>query len=240
MKVCSPCKHVIVAQMIQIQQAAEAAEIDTKSFCDQNAAIFEDLAKLANISHDRFIRTTDPDHILAVQHFWKALLERGFIYESKHEGWYSVSDETFYPESAITRTLNPSTGKTFVASVETGKEVEWTSELNYHFKLSAFREPLLQFYKENPNFIVPASRMQEVVTSVEEGLSDLSISRPRDRLSWGIPVPGDATQTIYVWLDALINYLTKAGYPFQQPGQHGAWPADVQVIGKDIMRLVIK
>lgn len=164
------------------------------------------------------------------------LQERGYIYESKHEGWYSVSDETFYPESAVTRALNHTTGKPFMASAETGKEVEWTSEINYHFRLSAFREPLLQFYKENPKFIVPSTRMQQIVKSVEEGLSDLSISRPSNRLTWGIPVPDDATQTIYVWLDALINYLTKGGYPFQAPEVVGPWPADVQVIGKDIMR----
>jgi len=124
-----------------------------------------------------------------------------------------------------------------MASKETGKEVEWTSEVNYHFRLSSFKDRLLDFYDANPNFVVPVSRMNDVVRWVSNGLEDLSISRPVERLSWGIRVPGDESQTIYVWLDALINYITKAGYPWA-PGQESTlgWPADVQVIGKDIVR----
>lgn len=125
--------------------------------------------------------------------------------------------------------------------METGKEVEWTSENNYHFRLSALKDRLLEFYKENPQFVVPATRMNDVVQVVSSGLGDLSVSRPVERLTWGIPVPDDDTQTIYVWLDALINYLTKSNYPFQIPGQENAagWPADVHVIGKDIVRYVL-
>ena len=128
--------------------------------------------------------------------------------------------------------------KPIQASTETGKEVEWASEQNYHFRMSALREPLLKFYKENPQFIVPSTRMKDVVQQVEAGLDDLSISRPVKRLSWGVRVPDDESQTIYVWLDALINYLTKAGYPYHAPGtEHvGGWPADCHVIGKDIIR----
>ena len=183
------------------------------------------------------------------------LKERGYIYESKHEGWYSVSDESFYPASAVHWALDPATGRKFMvsqstwrqtvahlsqASMETGKEVEWTSETNYHFRLSAFRDRLLEHYERHPNFVVPASRMSEVVQAVTSGLQDLSISRPSERLTWGIPVPHDDTQTIYVWLDALINYLTKANYPLQVPGQEHAagWPADCHLIGKDILRSV--
>lgn len=122
-------------------------------------------------------------------------------------------------------------------AIETGSPVEWSSEKNYHFRLSAFREPLLEFFKHNPTWIQPESRMQEVVSAVESGLEDLSISRPTERLSWGIRVPEDETQTIYVWLDALMNYVTKSGYPWT-PGQEqaGGWPADCHVIGKDIVR----
>ena len=122
--------------------------------------------------------------------------------------------------------------------METGSEVEWTSETNHHFRLSAFRERLLDFYRANPTFIVPAPRMQDVVQAVTAGLDDLSVSRPAERLTWGIPVPDDETQTIYVWLDALVNYVTKANYPFQIPGQEDAagWPADCHVVGKDIVR----
>ena len=116
--------------------------------------------------------------------------------------------------------------------------VEWTSETNYHFRLSNFQSPLLDFYRQNPNFIVPKTRSNEIYRYVEAGLQDLSVSRPTKRLSWGIPVPDDPTQTIYVWLDALINYLTRAGYPFQDSQKEAAvaWPADCHVIGKDIIR----
>lgn len=124
-------------------------------------------------------------------------------------------------------------------SIETGKEVEWSSETNYHFRLSAFKDRLLEHYRNNPDFITPSVYQDMIVQSVSSGLPDLSVSRPVERLTWGVRVPGDDSQTIYVWLDALISYLTKAGYPFP-PGQEGkkGWPADVHVIGKDIARLV--
>jgi methionyl-tRNA synthetase len=222
---------------MKIQRAAAAARMPPKEFCDLTAETFKTLAARAGLSNDHFVRTTDPDHKDAVQYFWFMLSEREYIYESKHEGWYCVSDETYYPESAIEKRLDPFTGRTFMASTETGKEVEWTSEKNYHFRLSAFKDQLLDFYKANPDFVVPASRMEDVVKWVSAGLEDLSISRPVDRLTWGIRVPDDESQTIYVWLDALINYITKAGYPWA-PGKEtaGGWPADVQVIGKDIVR----
>lgn len=123
------------------------------------------------------------------------------------------------------------------ASIETGKEVEWTTEINYHFRLSAFKDQLLHFYRENPGWIIPQFRMDDVVQAVSSGLEDLSVSRPTSRLTWGVPVPGDDSQTIYVWLDALLNYATKIGYPWP-PGkmQSSGWPADCHVIGKDITR----
>lgn len=222
---------------MKIQQAAAQASIPPKEFCDLTSQTFFNLAERAQLSYDHFVRTTDEDHKEAVQYFWRMLKDKGYIYESKHEGWYCVSDETFYPETVIEKRQDPSTGKIFMASQETGKEVEWSSEFNYHFRLSAFKEPLLEFYKANPEFVVPATRMNDVVKWVSAGLEDLSISRPVERLSWGIAVPDDASQTIYVWLDALINYITKAGYPWA-PGQEsaGGWPADLQVIGKDIVR----
>lgn len=221
---------------LKVQKAAEAKDISPKQLCDKNAAVFLDLAKAANISFDRFIRTTDGDHKIAVEHFWKQLKERGYIYESTHEGWYSVSDETFYPESQIHLIIDPPTGRKIYASKETGKEVEWTSERNYHFRLSAFRDRLLEHYRQHPNFIVPAQRMNFIKNEVEAGLSDLSVSRPSARLQWGIRVPGDETQTIYVWLDALINYITATGYPTGEGDKHKLWPPNVQVIGKDIIR----
>lgn len=225
---------------MKIQRAAELANTPPKELCDATAETFKSLASRAQLSNDHFIRTTDEDHKQAVQYFWRMLMERGYIYESRHQGWYCVSDETYYPESTIEKRLDPHTGKTFMASQETGKEVEWTSEKNYHFRLSAFKDRLLEFYADNPKFVVPVTRMKDVVNWVSEGLEDLSISRPVERLTWGIPVPGDDTQTIYVWLDALVNYITKAGYPWTPGSEHlstqQGWPADVQVIGKDIVR----
>ncbi|MCJ1397134.1 methionyl-tRNA synthetase [Xylographa trunciseda] len=258
MKVCGNHErnYQEILKASKIERAASEAGQDVRAFCDQNYKSFEVrhsvdlkeqleyadplkvLAQRANIDNDHFIRTSEPDHRFAVQHFWLMLKERGYIYTSKHEGWYAVSDETFYPASGVQLNLEPSTGRKFMASVETGKEVEWTSENNYHFRLSAFKNRLLEYYASNPKFVVPATRMNDVVQAVTAGLDDLSISRPVERLSWGIPVPDDETQTIYVWLDALINYLTKANYPFQLPGKEDAagWPADCQVIGKDIVR----
>ena len=222
---------------MKIQRAAAKAERDPRGFCDEMHIPFKQLAQDAHIDHDHFVRTSEPPHRYAVQHFWLVLRQKDLIYEKKHEGWYSVSDETFFPENAIGPALDPATGRKFMASKETGKEVEWTSEVNYHFRMSLFRDQLLQFYKDNPNFIVPETRMKEVVSEVEAGLSDLSVSRPAERLSWGIPVPDDPTQTVYVWVDALINYLTKANFPFHPGDEHkGGWPADCHVIGKDIVR----
>lgn len=221
---------------IKVQRAAELAGADTYTFCTQHASQFQSLADAADISYDRFFRTTDADHKEAVTHFWHELNRQGLIYEAKHEGWYCISDETFYPESQVQMVLDPATGEKIMASVETGKEVIWTSETNYHFRLSAFRDRLLKHYEEHPQFIVPRQRMNFIISEVESGLSDLSISRPKERLSWGIPVPDDPSQTIYVWFDALINYLTHTGYPYTAPGEPSIWPADVQVIGKDIIR----
>ncbi|KAI1005093.1 putative methionine--tRNA ligase [Podosphaera aphanis] len=222
---------------IKIQRAAILANRPVKELCDSNSEIFKKLASRALISNDHFIRTTDPNHKEAVQYFWSVLKSRNLIYESEHQGWYCVSEETFYPESSIEKRLDPFTGRSFMASQETGKEVEWINEKNYHFRLSKFKEPLLAFYQENPEFVTPSFRMKEVIAAVSSGLNDLSISRPVERLSWGVPVPDDESQTIYVWLDALVNYLTKANYPWP-PGEGSStiWPANVHVVGKDIVR----
>jgi methionyl-tRNA synthetase len=223
---------------MKIQRAAALEDIPPQRFCDANAATFKDLAQKSLVDYDFFIRTTDADHVDAVKHFWFLLREKGHIYESKHAGWYCVSDECFYPESAIEKKVDPMTGKVHMASVETGNMVEWTEERNYHFRMSALKDRLLEFYEQNPEWVLPASRMADVVSWVKNNLEDLSISRPVDRLSWGIPVPDDPSQTVYVWVDALINYITKAGFPSWAPkAEHeGGWPADVHVIGKDIVR----
>ncbi|KAF2474750.1 uncharacterized protein BDR25DRAFT_322910 [Lindgomyces ingoldianus] len=222
---------------LKVQQASAKAGIDPKPFCDKGSEIFKELARKADVTNDHFARTTDKEHKDAVGYAWFLLQEKGYIYTSQHDGWYSITDEAFYPQSAVQLYLDPPTGRKIMTSIETGSEVEWSSEKNYHFRLSAFRDPLLEFYKANPSWISPEHRMKEVVEAVESGLEDLSISRPSSRLTWGIRVPHDETQTIYVWLDALMNYVNKVGYPWQ-PGLEsvGGWPADCHVIGKDIMR----
>lgn len=222
---------------MKVQKAAEKANTDVKLFCDHHAQQFRNLADAANIDYDRFMRTTDEDHKDAVRYVWHALNRNGYIYEAKHEGWYSVSDETFYPATQVQKVLDPSTGLTKIVSIETGKDVEWTSETNYHFRLSAFQKPLLDHYEKNPGAIVPKQRMKFIMDEIRAGLKDLSVSRPSSRLTWGIPVPNDESQTIYVWLDALFNYLTMTGYPQVQMTDPGmVWPPNCQVIGKDIIR----
>ena len=223
---------------MKVQQAAALAEMDPKRFCDGNAERFEELAQLTNVDYDRFIRTTDRDHVQAVEHFWFLLRERGLIYETKHEGWYSVSDECFYPESQVFKHQDAFTGVVHMASVETKSKVEWVEEKNYCFRMTRLRDSLLAFYAQNPGWIEPAYRMNEVVQWVENHLEDLSISRPVQRLNWGIRVPDDPSHTIYVWVDALVNYLTAAGFPGWVPGEAhlGGWPADLHVVGKDILR----
>ncbi|KAF3919352.1 hypothetical protein ABW21_db0203828 [Orbilia brochopaga] len=220
---------------MKIQHAAQRAGVEPKAFCDNGAATFKKLADQAEVSCDRFIRTTDPDHREAVEYFWRVLRERGYIELKNHSGWYSVSDEAFYPDSAVQQIIHPPTGQPIIISKETGNTVERASEENYHFKLSEMAPCLLEFYAANPNFLLPHQRHDALVREVSAGLQDLSISRPRERLNWGIPVPGDDSQTIYVWLDALVNYLTFTGYP-SAPGASTAWPADLHIIGKDIIR----
>lgn len=228
---------------LKVQQAADAAKQLPKPFVDQASEIFKQLAKVGEISYDRFIRTTDEDHIRASKEIWQILEKNGYIYKGQHSGWYSISDETFYPENQVEKKkvikMGPSgeeiENEVFV-SVETGKTVEWTSEENFFFSLSKIQPRLLNFLKENPEFIYPKARYQQILNEVEAGLPDLSISRPKTRCSWGIPVPGEEdSQVMYVWLDALTNYLTSAGFPWN--GNNGSlWPADVHVIGKDIIR----
>ncbi|KAK6340711.1 methionyl-tRNA synthetase [Orbilia brochopaga] len=220
---------------MKIQQAAGRAGMEPKAFCDNGAATFKKLAEDAEVGCDRFIRTTDPDHREAVEYFWRVLRERGYIELKNHTGWYSVSDEAFYPDSAVEKIIHPPTGQPITISKETGNTVERATEENYHFKLSEMAPHLLSFYAANPSFLLPRPRYDALVKEVSCGLQDLSISRPRERLSWGIPVPGDDSQTIYVWLDALVNYLTFTGYP-SPPGASTAWPADLHIIGKDIIR----
>jgi methionyl-tRNA synthetase len=187
------------------------------------------MCQLLDISQDDFIRTTEPRHIAGVQALWQALERRGEIYLGRFAGWYSVRDEAFYDESELIA------GADGARLAPTGAEVEWFEEENYFFRLSAWQDRLLAYYDANPEAIAPRSRRNEVISFVKSGLRDLSISRTS--FSWGIPVPGDPRHVIYVWLDALANYITALGYP-ETGGDLFArfWPADVHIVGKDILR----
>lgn len=225
---------------LKIQQAAKAKGLEPQAFCDELSEHFRNLAAKANISYTRFSRTTEKDHHEAVEHLWRGLDAKGLIYKGKHEGWYSITDECFYTDTQVTKVVPSVPGESeYYISVETGSKVEWTQEENYKFRLSAFRESLLDHYRNNPDAIFPEQFHAEVLSTLSAPVEDLSVSRPRSRLTWGIPVPNDPEHTIYVWIDALTVYLSATGYPWaparQSPAQ-AAWPPDVQVIGKDILR----
>ncbi|KAF4990384.1 hypothetical protein FGRMN_8519 [Fusarium graminum] len=228
---------------MKIQQAALKEGLPPKEFCDDNSNKFKSLAEHSSISHDFFIRTTDQDHKDVVQEFWQLLKARApeglGLYKGTHEGWYCVSDECFYPEDLVQPSVVPQTGRKIMISSESGNEVEWVTEDTWFFPLSKYKEKLLKFYQENPDWIQPVSRMNEVRHWVENHLEDLSVTRPATRLNWGIQDPEDPGNTIYVWVDALVNYLTKAGFGSKwhvDDADTGIWPADVHVIGKDIIR----
>ncbi|GAA5877533.1 hypothetical protein JCM8547_000181 [Rhodosporidiobolus lusitaniae] len=228
---------------LKIQRVAEAKGISPKALCDGVSERFRDLAAAGGMDHQVFIRTTEGRHRTAVEHVWRELQKRGYIYKSSYAGWYAVSDEAYVPEGQIGEVIDPKSGEKYMASTETGTRVEWMEEENYKFRLSAFREPILKWLQSDPSPVQPPSRSTALVSSLLQptttDLNDLSISRPRSRLSWGIPVPDDPDHTIYVWIDALVNYLTAAGYPWKGGeafAECKVWPPDLQVVGKDIIR----
>ncbi len=214
---------------LKIQRAAENKNLETQNFCDEISKTFKDLTKTLNLSNNDFIRTTENRHKKTVLHLWKTLEENDEIYLSKYSGWYSVSDEAFYNEGEI----EENNGKK-IASVSKST-VEWVDEESYFFRLSKWEKPLLEFYEKNPNFISPESRKNEVISFVKSGLKDLSISRKS--FSWGIKVPNNNEHVIYVWLDALTNYLSSVNYPDTKNELFkNFWPASIHLIGKDILR----
>ncbi|KAJ1917531.1 methionyl-tRNA synthetase [Mycoemilia scoparia] len=228
---------------LKIQQAADKAKMNPLDFCTMHSEKFKEMFKVANISYTDFIRTSERRHYKAVSHFWDILFQKGFIYKGKHSGWYSISDEAFYTDSQIEETIDQKTGKKIMVSKESGQQVEWTEEENYKFKLSLFKDRLIEWIKTTPDVIYPPSRRNEVLSWLQSDITDLSVSRPRSRLTWGIPVPGDPEHTIYVWLDALVNYATVNGYPWSnsleaksQEAASNNFPADIHVVGKDIIR----
>ncbi len=214
---------------LKIQRAAEARGIDTKEFCDEISKTFRNLSDTLNLTNTDFIRTTEERHIKSVQNLWNILVDNNQIYLSKYSGWYSVSDEAFYNENEIKEENGVN------LSINSGSKVEWVEEESYFFKLSKWENKLLEFYEKNPKFILPNSRRNEVISFVKNGLKDLSVSRKS--FSWGIKVPNDNDHIIYVWLDALTNYISALNYPDKNDTKYKKfWPADLHMIGKDILR----
>jgi|TARA_B110000037_G_scaffold154426_1_gene174255 methionyl-tRNA synthetase len=214
---------------LKIQRAAESKKIEPLEFCNQISQTFRNLSSTLNLSNTDFIRTTEERHKITVQHLWSILEKNDDIYLSKYSGWYSVSDEAFYGEDEIIE-------KDGIKIAESsGSSVEWIEEESYFFRLSKWQNKLLNYYEKNTDFISPKSRKNEVVSFVKGGLKDLSISRKA--FSWGIKVPNNPDHVIYVWLDALTNYISALNYPNTDDNLFKKfWPASVHLIGKDILR----
>ena len=214
---------------LKIQKAAEKNKLDPLEHCNKLSKVFKELASKLNLSNDDFIRTTESRHHKAVNEIWNRLIKSGDIYLSKYKGWYSVSDEAYYNEDEVIE----KDGKKI--STFSGSLVEWVEEESFFFKLSAWQEKLLKFYKENDQFILPTSRKNEVINFVKSGLKDLSVSRTS--FTWGIKVPNNDKHVVYVWLDALTNYLSALNFPDTSDVLYkNFWPATLHVIGKDILR----
>ncbi|BCI85979.1 methionine--tRNA ligase [Mycobacterium kansasii] len=214
---------------LKVAQAAAAAGVPTAQLARRNSDVFQRMQEALNISFDRFIRTTDPDHYAASQEIWRRMEDAGDLYLDNYSGWYSVRDERFFVESE-TQLVDGTR-----IAVETGTPVTWTEEQTYFFRLSAYADKLLAHYQAHPDFIAPEVRRNEVISFVSGGLKDLSVSRTS--FDWGVPVPEHPDHVMYVWVDALTNYLTGAGYP--DTGSESFrryWPADLHMIGKDIIR----
>ena len=213
---------------LKMAQTARTRGIDVRTFADEMSSHFSAMADTLNISYDRFIRTVEPDHYAASQAIWQAMRDAGDLYLDRYEGWYSVRDEAFYDEKELVE------GEGGAKLSPQGTPVEWTAEETWFFRLSKYQQPLLDLYAANPDFIRPEARRNEVMRFVEGGLSDLSVSRTS--FDWGVPVPDSPGHVMYVWVDALTNYLTGAGYPNDAETMARFWPADLHLIGKDITR----
>lgn len=214
---------------LKIFQTAQKEGVTPQELTDRVSVNFRQLKEPLNLTFDQFIRTTDPDHKKAVQTIWQKMQAAGDIYLDKYAGWYATRDEAFYGEDEIT---TDASGKKFGPH---GVPVEWMEEESYFFKLSAWQDRLLEFYEKYPDFIQPSYRRNEVVSFVKGGLRDLSISRTT--FDWGVKVPGDEKHVMYVWVDALTNYISALGYPdTNAPEYKKFWPADVHMVGKDILR----
>jgi len=214
---------------IKMLQTARAQGITAAELADRNTPKFRDMVRALNCSNDDFITTREERHVRSTQELWRRMQEAGDIYLGKYAGWYSVRDEAYYDESELTKDAN---GNQLSPQ---GTPVEWVEEESYFFRLSAFQERLLAHYEASPAFIGPETRANEVKSFVRGGLQDLSVSRTT--FDWGVPVPGDPKHIMYVWVDALTNYMTGVGFPDEASEMFKRyWPADVHIIGKDIIR----
>jgi methionyl-tRNA synthetase len=213
---------------LKMVQAARAEGRDTLEFADEMSGYFRVMCEKLNISYDDFVRTSEPRHHRASIAIWKAMEGAGDLYLDRYEGWYSVRDEAFYDESELVK------GEGGEKLSPQGTPVEWTAEETWFFRLSKYQEPLLRLYRDRPDFMRPESRRNEVLRFVEGGLRDLSVSRTS--FDWGVPVPGSPDHVMYVWVDALTTYMTGVGYPDLEGEFARYWPADVHLIGKDIVR----
>ena len=213
---------------LKMAQAARGEGIEPRAFADKMSRLFQEMCDTLNVSYDRFIRTSQADHYRASQAIWAAMEERGDLYLDRYEGWYSIRDEAYYEEDELTLAEDGS------KLSPQGTPVEWTVEESWFFRLSKYQQRLLDLYAANPEFIRPETRRNEVVRFVEGGLKDLSISRTS--FDWGVPVPGSDGHVMYVWLDALTNYITGLGYPDDTELWRRYWPANVHLIGKDVVR----
>lgn len=212
----------------KVEKAAFDAGIPPQAFVDEVSGKFRALGQTLNLSNDVFIRTTEARHARACQEIWRRLRDNGAIYLGHYEGWYALRDETFYNEDEIT------TASDGTRLAPTGAPVEWMREPSYFFRLSAWGDRLLEYYDSVPDRILPATRRNEVVSFVRGGLKDLAVSR--SGLTWGVPVPDDPAHVMYVWLDALVNYMTACGFPDETDPLWRFWPADIHLVGKDIAR----
>ena len=208
---------------LKMQQTAQREGLSTRALADRNAGRFKDLAATLGLSNSDFIRTTEERHFKSSQEIWRRMVASGDIYTSTYTGWYSVRDEAYFDESEITTSEG---GRKLAPS---GAEVTWVEEPSYFFRLSAYAERLLKLYDEQPGFIAPKERRNEIVSFVKGGLQDLSISRTT--FDWGIKVPNDPEHVMYVWVDALTNYITGVGFPDEGDKDWRYWPADVHIIG---------
>ncbi len=213
---------------LKMQQTADAEGMTALELADRNSAIFRSMLEAVGASNDVFIRTTEQRHHDACQAIWERMAANGDIYLDRYSGWYSVRQEAYFDEDETTL------GDDGIRREPLGSPVEWNEEESYFFRLSAYQYRLLELYKSQPDFIGPQERRNEILSFVNSGLKDLSVSRTT--FNWGVPVPGDEKHVMYVWVDALTNYITAAGYPDTNDPNWGYWPANVHVIGKDIIR----